>query len=476
MSDNTPDLPDPDDLPEPFRALFGEGGPPDLEALLGQLGEQLGGDGGGLQHLLSSLMGGGAVGPVDWDLARRMAIQQAAEGDRGPTTEETARAEQAFQLAEHWLDETSLPAPSSPGAVVIGRRTEWVEAALTSMRPLVEPVVAASTRALVDLMSAEMPKGDALPPELAMLGNIDISQFMRPFAASIAGMQIGQILGTLAQQLLGQYDLGVATAPRASAYFLPVNIAEAFEGWDLDPTEVAVVLALHESAHRRLFHAVPWLEAHLHGLIAQFANGTEVDPEQLRRLAEGAMGDIDPEDPAAMQQAMERLGNFRLDPTPSQQRVLDRIQGIVTLVQGWATHEVALVAAARLPGHDRVMEVVRRRRAVHGDGEAQLARLLGLDLTPSDAELGERFVRDVAASIGPDALREALAHPENLPDVEELADPARWSRRVSGAEDSDVPDDLSGLFEMADDAPVEPSWEERAAGDDDQDSDEAPPA
>lgn len=464
MTDNTPDFPDPDDIPEPFKALFGGDGPPDLEALLGQLGEGIGG--GGLQDLLSSLMGGGAVGPVDWDLARRLAIGKAAEGDRGPTTAESDRADQAFQLAEHWLDETSLPAPSSPGLVVVGRRTEWVEAALTSMRPLVEPVVAASTRALVELMSNEMPHGDQLPPELAMLQNIDLSQFMRPFAASIAGMQVGQILGTLAQQLLGQYDLGVATAPRASAYMLPVNVAQAFDGWDLDPTEVAVVLALHESAHRRLFHAVPWLEAHLHGLVAQFANGTEVDPEQLRRLAEGAMGDIDPEDPAAMQQAMERLGNFRLEPTESQQRVLDRIQGIVTLVQGWATHEVSRVATERLPGHDRVMEVLRRRRAVHGDGEAQLARLLGLDLTPRDAELGERFVHDVAASIGPDALREALAHPENLPDVEELADPTRWSARVSGEDASDIPDDPSGLFAMGDEAPVEGSWAERQSGED----------
>lgn len=462
--------PDPfDDLPEAFRRLFGEDGPPDLEALLGGLAGP-GGPPGGLQGIVASMFGGGVVGPVDWDLARRLAFQQAAEGDRGPTSDEVTRADQAFQLAEHWLDETSLPAPAAPGRVRVGRRTEWVEAALTSMRPLVEPVVAASTRALVDLMSDQIGDGEALPPELApLLAGVDVSQFLRPMAATMAGIQVGQILGTMSRQLLGQYDLGVATAPRADAFLLPVNVAEAFDGWDLDPVEVTVVLALHEAAHRRLFHAVPWLEAHLHGLVAQFANGTEVDPEQLRDLAEGALAGVDPQDPEAMQQAVERLGGFRLDPTPAQERVLARIQGIVTLVQGWATHEVAQVAAARLPGHDRVMEVVRRRRATHGDGEEQLARLLGLDLTPKDAELGERFVAHVAATVGPDALREALAHPENLPDVEELGDPARWTRRIADGEDGDVPDDLSGLFDLEEPGPVEQSWEERQADLDDDD-------
>ena len=458
-----------DALPDAFRHLLGGDLPDGVQEMLSQLG---GAGGPDLQGLLQGFLGSAPTGPVNWELARRLAFQQAAEDDRGPTSDERAQVEQAFEIAEHWLDETSLPAAATAGRLHVARRTQWVDAALTSMRPLVEPVVAASTRAMTSLMSEELGRGDAVPPELApLLGMFDVEQFLRPMAATMAGVQVGQILGTLSCQLLGQYDLGLPTAPRATAFQLPVNVAAVFDGYDLDPTEVAVVLALHESAHRRLFHAVPWLEAHLHGLVAQFANGTEVDPDQLRRLAEDAMANLQSE-PEDVEQAMAALQDFRLDPTPAQERVLQRIQGIVTLVQGWATHEVARVAAARLPGHDRVVEVLRRRRAVHGAGDEQLARLLGLDLTPKDPELGERFVAAVADAAGPDALRTALAHPENLPDVEELADPSRWAARIDGGDDGDgaVPDDLSTLFALdAEDAPVEATWEERVEDQDDGD-------
>src|SRR5690606_14377538 len=146
--------------------------------------EQLGGGAGGpqmFQQLQSMLFGGGApTGPVNWDLARRVAFQLAADGDRNPTEAEVADTTEAFLLAEHWLDEGSLPAPPDGGTVHVVRRGGWVDAALTAMRPVVEPVAAASTRALTEL-AGDLPDDlsgamEGLPPMIAeMLGNIDLS-------------------------------------------------------------------------------------------------------------------------------------------------------------------------------------------------------------------------------------------------------------------------------------------------------------
>lgn len=442
---------------DPFEGL-----PPELRRMM----EQLGGGGGQemFAQLQSMLFGGGATtGPVNWELARRVAFQLAADGDRNPTEAETADATEAFLLAEHWLDEGSLPAPRDGGTVHVVRRGGWVDAALTAMRPVVEPVAAASTRALADL-AGDLPDDlsgamEGLPPQLAqMLGNLDLSAAMRPLGATLAGMQVGQVVGQLSRQLLGQYDLGIPTAPRAQALRIAVNAHEVFDGWDLDGREVSVALALHEAAHRRLFHAVPWLEAHVHGLVAQFANGTRVDPEQLQGMAQELMLGVDPEDPEAMQDAMARAADFRLDPTPEQQRILDRIQGVVCLVQAWARHEVAHAAEGRLTAMPRIEEILRRRRATQGDGEALLAQLLGLDLKPDDEEVGDRFVEAVSSGRGTEGLRDALAHPENLPDREELADPSKWLVRMAAGDA--VPDDPSALFGLGD-APVEASAEER---------------
>jgi hypothetical protein len=154
-----------------------------------------------------------------------------------------------------------------------------------------------------------------LPPGMQeLLGQLlggDPADMLRPAGAALAGLQAGQVIGQLAQQLSGAYDLGIPTAPRAEAHLIAVNIHEAFEGYDLDPTEVAVALALTEGAHRRLYHAVPWLEAHVASLVARFAAGTVVDEDRLREIADEVMLGVDPEDPESLRAAMERAAGFR---------------------------------------------------------------------------------------------------------------------------------------------------------------------
>lgn len=444
---------------DPFEGL-----PDELRQMLEQLG------GSDVFRQVQGLLGGAMgvpSGPVDWDLARQLAIQIAADGDRDATDDERRVAEEALQLAEHLLDASSLPAPPDSGRLLVASRQEWLAGALESLRPLVEPIAAASTRAMGELASEQLDGTDLDAMGLGglggLLGGLDVSAMLQPMGAKLTGMHAGQVLGQLARQLLGQYELGIPTAPRATAVHVAVNVDEVFGAWDLDASEVAVVLALHEAAHRRLYHAIPWLEAHLHGLVAQFANGTEVDAEQLQGMAQDLMSQVDPDDPASLEEAMARAGEFQLEPTPAQQRVLERIQGVVALVGAWARAEVRRAADDRLPNLARIDEVLRRRRATYGDGEQLLQRLLGLDLKPDDESVGDLFVAAVAAARGPETLRRALAHPENLPDTEELADPERWLARLD--EDVDVPDDVSSLLDdHAGDAPHEASAEERQAG------------
>jgi hypothetical protein len=145
---------------------------------------------------------------------------------------------------------------------------------------------------------------------------------------------------------------------------------------------------------------------------------------------------------------------------------------VVSLVGAWARHEVQRAIEGRLPSFGRIDEVLRRRRAERGDGEQLLSSLLGLDLKPRDETIGDRFVLAVEEARGPEGLRRALDHPENLPDAEEMADPARWLQRTD--EDSDVPDDPSALFGELGEAPREGSADERRRDREDPGEGDAP--
>lgn len=451
-----------DDLPEEVRELLASlaGGDPDQ--LMDQLREMLPMVQGQVQAQMQAMMASAATGPVDWSIARRVAFQLAADGDRSPTVEERERLERAMTLAEHWLDATSLPAPPEGARLVVGRRTEWLEAALDSMRPLIEPVAAATGRAMAAL-TPEDADDELLPPEFReLLAGMDVQAMVRAMAASTTGLQAGMALGNLSGQLLASHDLGLPTAGRGRAVAIAVNLADTFDDWDLDMEEVAVAVMLHEEAHRRLFHAVPWLAAHVESLVALFANGTDVDPQRIQDLIQDAMVGVDPEDPESMAAAMQRAGRFRLEPTPAQVRVLARLQGVTDLTRAWARHEALAAADGRLPSLPVIDEVMRRRRAEVGDGERVLADLLGLQLTGDDPDVGDRFIETVMAARGTAGLHEALAHPENLPDAAELAEPSRWLLRMAAADV--VPDDASALFGDLGDAPVEASAEQRRAG------------
>ena len=487
MSDHPQRPEGPDD--DPFANL-----PPELRQML----EQLGGPGAleQAQQQLQAMLGGSLpgfgfqppaapTGPVDWQLATRIALQLAAEDDRSATDAEARAVRDAFDLAEHWLDDTPLPAPPDAGIVVPGSRQTWVNAAVKSLAPLVEPVARAATDAMVDMAREQLGELsehgglDALPgledlpeafrPMLEQMLSGDPGQLLRPAGAGLAGLQAGQVLGQLSRQLIGQYDLGIPTAPRQEAHYLVVNVADDLAGYGLEDAEVLLVLALQEAAHRRLYHAVPWLEAHISSLVARFAAGTVVDASRMREVAEELTFGIDPEDPEALREAMERAASFRITPTEEQQRVLARLQAVVCLVGAWARREVARAAGDRLPSYGRIQEVLRRRRATRGDGEELLESLLGLDLKPDDETVGDRFVVAVEEALGAEGLHRALAHPENLPDGEELADPARWLARTSDSED--IPDDPAALFAGLGEAPHEDSAQERLAAHQDPDDD-----
>jgi putative hydrolase len=443
---------------------------------------------------------------VDWSLAERTARELAREGDRAPSAAEQTRLAEALRIAEHWLDATGLPAAPDAGVTRVLDRSAWIDTAIVQLRRIVDPIAGATTEALVGLASQQLDElgtllddepdalggalGDALGGALGGaldLDRIDLTAFglspadadamreqlramlgpdgdvsallgatlgamrgqdpgamLRPAAATLNALQAGQVIGSLARQVHGHRDLGVPTAPGSHAGLVAVNVAATFDGYELADDEIAVAIAVTEAAHRRLHHAVGWLDAHLETLIARFAAAMTVDEDQLRRVAEQVQQDLDPEDPEAFARALERAGRLRLEPNPAQRAILAQLQTIVALTGAWARHEARVAVAGRLPDLDRIEEVLRRRRATRGDGEELLAGLLGLDLQPPDEGVAERFVTTVLDVLGTDGLRRALAHPENLPDADELADPGSWL--VRAVDEVDVPDDVGALL------------------------------
>lgn len=123
--------------------------------------------------------------------------------------------------------------------------------------------------------------------------------------------------------------------------------------------------------------------------------------------------------------------------TDEQEAALVRIETLLALIDGWAD-AVTEAAAKRLSNVASLAELVSRKRITEGASEKTFEILLGLQLQPKL----RREAKSMWQQLEPlgSASRDALwQHPDQLPSIEEIADPALLIARLNRD-----PDDFDG--------------------------------
>ncbi|MEX5631444.1 zinc-dependent metalloprotease [Parafrankia sp. FMc2] len=388
-------------------------------------------------------------GPVNWELARQVAVRTLGSDDRAVSPAEAGEVENALRIADVWLDPlTVLPAGATTAAA--WSREQWIEATLPVWRTLCDPVASKVVEAMRTGISSGLSQlgGGDLPPELAGalppgvdLGRLmgaggPVMQMMNQVGGMLFGAQVGQAIGGLASEVVSSTEVGLPLGPLGTAALLPANVAAFGQGLGVTDEEVRIYLALREAASNRLYAHVPWLRAHVLGAVEEYARGIAVDPEAVGRV----MRMIDPSALMNPERLTEALGEdvFADADTPEQKAALARLELILALIEGWVDHVADTAAREHLPSSAKLREMVRRRRAEGGPGEQIFATLVGLSLRPrrlrEAAALWEALY-DARGHEGRDAL---WAHPDLLPGADDLADPGAFVTGAGAGADVDI--------------------------------------
>jgi putative hydrolase len=403
-------MPEPEDNEKKDPANKQPGGgqenPFDAFNQLGQMLSQLG-------QMLSQA--GSSSGPVNYDLAKQIAMQRLAETEPAGAESPEAVAD-AARLAELWLDAVTI-LPAGATSTKSWTAKDWVEKTLPTWQRLCDPVARRMSGAWVEALPAEAK--DAAGPLLSMVGQMGGMAF---------GSQLGNALAQLGAEVLTSTDIGLPLGPEATGALLPANISKFSEGLERPASEVVVFLAAREAAHQRLFAHVPWLRQRLLATVEEFASGITVDTSALEQLA----GQIDPANPQSIEQAMQS-GMLEPQTTPEQQVALARLETLLALVEGWVDVVVADAVADRLPGADALRETLRRRRASGGPAEQTFATLVGLELRPRRLRAASALWRLVGDKHGIEARDGIWAHPDLVPTAEDLDDPMEFADRLANA-------------------------------------------
>ena len=122
---------------------------------------------------------------------------------------------------------------------------------------------------------------------------------------------------------------------------------------------------------------------------------------------------------------------LRFVASPDERETLDRIQAVMTLIEGHAEHVMDHAAPDFVPSLTKLRNrLEQRRRTIHPVARV-LSKLLGLEMKLRQYELGKRFCDAVVATDGIEALNRAWISAEMLPSLDELNDPPAWVRRTA---------------------------------------------
>lgn len=372
-----------------------------------------------MMQLGTSFAPGGGLKP---QASRDHAVSVAKEGAHAldPATREALS--QAASVASLWLTEVTDIA-ELPETPVLGTRAEWARVTLPVWEEIADPVSTAIPRAISQMMASQAPE-DMQSLISGMSGP------MEQVSKSLFTMQLAGAVGKLAGEVLSGGDIGIPLVNGANeydvkAFLLAQNMRAFSHDLDVPQEEADIYLATREIAHARLFRHAKWLRLHLMSTIRDFAGGISIDLSRVMELAE----DFDPTNAEAMKELLT-TGALLPERTEEQNRALERLEGMLALIEGWVDHVTGL-ATARLPKSDALGEAIRRRRASGGPAEHAFATLVGLELRPRKLREASALWAEVYRELGPEGRDALWRHPDTLPHPEDLDNPAGFLHRIA---------------------------------------------
>jgi len=350
---------------------------------------------------------------VDWSVATATATRLVPPGPRLDLADAIATVDDLRELAAeadgHVAAYTGLPSGELSSAgdgepVTVVDRPGWIRSNVAGFADLVDP--------LLDQVVAS--RARALGPVMTAVGS------------RATGAEVGVLLAYLATRVLGQFELFGGEEGRLT--LVAPNIVVAERALGVDTRDFRLWVCLHEVTHRTQFAAAPWLHGHVRTLLADYLGAGDLDPAAVVARLRGALrGLVD------TARGQGELSLLELVQTPAQREVLDRITGLMSLLEGHADVVMDGVGPVVVPSVGRIRERFEARRTAGGPLDRAVRRLLGLDLKLKQYAEGATFVRAVVDEIGMTGFNKVWREPDLLPTGQEIRDPQAWLTRAAPA-------------------------------------------
>ncbi len=386
---------------------------------------------------------------VDWDFARTVAGRIAgrepfadsyhSESLDADLLELTVQAEELVEI------ETGLVSLSGQAKAKVTDRMGWIDANLASfdrlLRPLLGRIDEAADEAEAEteadglngdsfadspLGRAWAPIGEVLSPVGQAVGGA-IGQVSGVVGPKVAGAEVGALLGWMSGRVLGQYDLLIIEDERPEdqdwVYYVGPNVLSLEKRYGFPPREFRLWIAVHECTHRAQFTGVPWLRPYFLSLVNELLDDVEPDPKRLIDAIRDSRRD-------GNGPSLKDGGLGALLASPEQRVTMDKVTGLMSLLEGHGDITMDRAAKDLIPSQPRFARVMSQRRKNASGVSKVIQRLTGMEAKLAQYQEGEDFVHAVEAAGGRDLFDRVWTEPETLPTIDEIREPQLWIDRI----------------------------------------------
>ena len=291
-------------------------------------------------------------------------------------------------------------------AVRVTTRSQWVDANVASMSQLMDPVITKLA--------------GSIPGPFVSLG------------AQAGAVQFGLLFGWMSKRVLGQYDAALFANSQNNneigstpIYVVGSNITSLETRFGFPKSQFERWVLLHELTHKLQFEAVPWMLDYYRGLVTSLIDKMNIGPsdlfESLTRLVEDLKDGRNP---------LREAGLAGIFVSDEQRAILSRLGGLMSVLEGHGDLIMAKAATSVIPEAQRFEEVLHQKRESPNLVAKIVSQLYGFDAKLRQYEAGAKFLKKIEEQAGQDALTRLFEASDNMPDLDEIANPERWLSRV----------------------------------------------
>jgi putative hydrolase len=355
-------------------------------------------------------------GPVNYEIARQVAGTIATQKeDPSPTPEAKQELADAVRSSEQLLVGYTRIQLDEPLRVALMGRATWVLESLNGWKWLFDALAVRLTEGMAPGAAGE---GAEESDPMATV--------MKQITPLLMGIQTGTLVGHLANEALGRYDLPIPREDDGSLFFVTPNISALADEYQVGVSAFHKWLALNESARHLVAMSRPWTIKYFRSLIVELTAAIEIDMSDLeRRLIELQSGSME-----ALQEGIGGEHFMPLVPNERHRMASQRLRSFNAIFDGYGSHAAAQVAGHLVADDDKVAEAMARYQASPSEGRTMLAGILGIERDRSLETAGSTFCAAVVKMRGMDSLNKVWDAPDNLPTMDEIKDPFAWMERV----------------------------------------------